>query len=146
MSTVGQVQAHQSIVRPHDSLVCLQVRGAAAQALDIDTPLLRVETEGLEGTLLAEQLNLVNVLVTAVVAGAGVSLRVLVGHGRAKGIEDGAGGDILRGDEQDGLALALELFFLRQLVVANTLEDCQTYHDLVDLGVQLDQVLVHQLS
>jgi hypothetical protein len=146
MSTVGQVQAHQPVVRPHDGLVCLQVRGAAAQALDVDTPLLRVETEGLEGTLLAKQLNLVNVLVTAVVAGAGVSLRVLVGHGRTKGIENGAGRDILGGDEQDGLALALELFFLRQLVFAYTLESCRAYHDLVDLGVQLGQVLVHQLS
>lgn len=110
MSTVGKVQAHEPVVRPHDGLVCLKVRWAAAQALNVDTPLLRVETKGLQSTLLAKQLDLIDVLVAAVVTGTGVSLRVLVRHGRTQGIEDGAGRDILGGDEEDGLALTLEFF------------------------------------
>lgn len=83
VTTVRQVQAHQSAMGGHDGLVYLQVGGAAAQALDVDTPLGRVEVEGLEGSPLAEELDLVDVLVTSVVAGAGVALGVLVGHGRA---------------------------------------------------------------
>lgn len=112
VTAVGQVQAHEPVVGLHDGLVSLEVGRAAAQALDVDAPLLRVETKGLESTPLAEQLDLVNVLVATVVAGAGVALGVLVGHGGAKGVKDSAGCDILGGDEQDGLALALELFFL----------------------------------
>jgi hypothetical protein len=52
------------------------------------------------------------VLVTTVVAGTGVTLGVLVRHGRTKGIEDGAGCDILGSNEEDGLALTLDLTFL----------------------------------
>lgn len=51
-------------------------------------------------------------LVTAVVAGAGVALGVFVRHGRTERIEDGAGCDILRGNEKDGLALTLDLTLL----------------------------------
>jgi hypothetical protein len=114
MTTVGEIQAHQPSVGGHDGLVHLEVGGAAAQALDVDTPLGRVEVESLEGTVLAQSLNLVDVLVAAIVAGAGVALRVLVGHGGAKSIEDGTGGNVLRGDEDDGLALALDLLFLQR--------------------------------
>lgn len=112
VTTVGKVKTHQSVVRPHDGLVDLEVGGAARQALDVDAPLLRVKTEGLESTPLAGELDLVDVLVTAVVAGARVTLRVLVGHGRTKSIEDGAGSNILGGNEEDGLALALDFLFL----------------------------------
>lgn len=51
-------------------------------------------------------------LVTTVVAGTWVTLRVLVGHWRTQGIEDGAGCNIFGGDEDDGLALTLDLEFL----------------------------------
>jgi hypothetical protein len=112
MATMGQVETHQAAMGRHDGLVDLKVGGAAAEALDVDTPLLLVEAEGGEGTALAEGLDLVDVLVATVVAGAGVALRVLVGHGRAEGVKDGAGGDILGGDENDGLALALDLLLL----------------------------------
>jgi hypothetical protein len=37
-------------------------------------------------------------LVSAIVSSTGVSLRVLVGHGRTKGVKDGSGCDILGGD------------------------------------------------
>jgi hypothetical protein len=101
---------------PHDSLVDLQVGRATAQALDVDAPLLRVQAECLESALLAQKLDGVNVLVSAVVAGAGVALGVLIGHGRAERIEDGAGRDILRGDEEDGLALTLDLLLLWRML------------------------------
>lgn len=51
--------------------------------LDIDTPLLRVKTEGLEGSPLTESLSLINVLIAAVVSCSGVALGVLVLHNTA---------------------------------------------------------------
>jgi hypothetical protein len=113
VTTVGQVQSHQAVMRLHESLVDLQVGGTTAQTLNIDAPFLRVQVEGTESASLAGQLDSVNVLVTSVVAGTGVTLGVLVGHGRAQGIVDSAGGDILRGNENDGLSLTLDLFFLK---------------------------------
>lgn len=83
VATVGQVETHETAVGRHDGLVDLQVGRAATEALDVDTPLLVVEVEGIESTALAEQLNPVNVLVATVVTSTGVALRVLVGHGRA---------------------------------------------------------------
>jgi hypothetical protein len=113
MTTVGEIQAHKSAVGGHDSLVDLKVGRAAAQALNVDTPLGRVDVERLKAAVLAQGLDLVDVLVAAIVAGTGVALGVLVGHGGAEGIEDGTGRDILRGDEDDGLALALDLLLLQ---------------------------------
>lgn len=54
MATVGKVKTHETAVRRHDSLIDLQVGRAAGQALDIDTPLLRVEVESLKSTALAK--------------------------------------------------------------------------------------------
>lgn len=113
VATVGEVETHETAVGRHNSLVDLEVGRAATEALDVDTPLLRVEVEGLEGTTLAQQLDLVNVLVATIVTSAGVALGVLVGHGRTQGIEDGAGGDVLGGNENNGLALTLNLIFLQ---------------------------------
>lgn len=95
VATVRKVKTHQTAVDGHQRLVDLQVGRAARESLDVDTPLGGVEVEGLEGALLAEQLDLVNVLVATVVTGTGLALGVLVGHGRAQGIEHGARGDIL---------------------------------------------------
>lgn len=130
MATVGEVQTHQATVGRHESLVDLQVGRASTEALDVDTPLGGVEVEGLEGTLLAEKLDLVNVLVATIVPGARETLGVLVGHGRAESIENGAGGDVLGGDQDDGLPLPLDLLG----------------HDLGDLRVRVDQGLLEQLQ
>jgi hypothetical protein len=78
MASMRKVKTHQSLVRPHDSLVCLKVGRAAAQCLYIDSPLLRVESEGLESSCLAEQLHTIDLLISTVVSGAWVSLRVFV--------------------------------------------------------------------
>lgn len=112
VTTVRKVETHETAVDGHDSLVDLEVGRAAGEGLDVDTPLLGVEVESLEGTTLAEKLDLVDVLVTTVVAGTGVTLGVLVGHGRTQSIEDGTGGDVLGGDEDDRLALTLDLCLL----------------------------------
>jgi hypothetical protein len=112
MATVWQVETHESIVWAHNGLVNLEVGWGAGQALNVDTPLVCVEVEGLESTLLAGKLDLVDELVATVVPGTWITLRVLVGHWGSKGIEDGTGGDILRGNQQDGLALSLDLLLL----------------------------------
>lgn len=114
VTTVRQVQTHQTAVRRHQSLVDLQVGRATTEGLNIDTPLLRVEVEGGQSTLLAENLNLVNVLVSTVVTSTGLALGVLVGHGRAKSVEDGARGHVLGGNEDDRLSLALDLVGLKE--------------------------------
>lgn len=113
VTTVGEVKTHQTLVRAHEGLVDLQVGRAATKALDVDTPLGRVQVEGLESTLLTGDLDGINVLVTTVVTGTRVTLRVLVAHGRAQSIEDGAGGEVLRGNQDDGLALTLDLLLLQ---------------------------------
>ena len=53
-------------------------------------------------------------LVSSVVSGTWVTLRVLVGHGRSESIEDGTGFNILGGDEDDGFSLTLDLEFLER--------------------------------
>lgn len=136
VTAVRQVKTHQPLVRPHDGLICLQIGRAAAQALDIDAPLLGVQPEGLKGALLAEKLHRINVLVAAVVSCTRVPLGVLIRHGRAESVEDGAGGDILGGDEEDRLALALDLFFLVTISILRELQCIEgAYHDLSDLRI-----------
>lgn len=116
VATVGEIEAHKTAPRRHKGLVNLQIGRATTQALNVDTPLLLVEVEGLESTLLAKQLDGVNVLVAAVVTRTGQALRVLVGHGRSQSIEDGTGCDILGGDEDDRLSLALDFLCLHRLL------------------------------
>ena len=152
MPTMRQIQPHQPIMRPHDRLVDLQVRRRPAQTLHIDPPLLCVQIEGLQRTSLARQLDGVDVLVAAVVAGTRVALAVFVGHRGAEGVEDSAGGDILGGDEDDGFALAFDFLFLQCDSLCNYFS-CQpldvdggvSYHDLRDFGVGFDQGLLEHL-
>ncbi len=106
MSAVRKIQAHQSLMWSHQCLVDLQIGRAATQALHIDTPLFGIQAECLERASLAGQFDGVNVLVASIVSSTRVALGVLVGHGRAQGIENGARCEVLRGNEDDGLALA----------------------------------------
>lgn len=112
VTAVRKIQTHETVMGAHESLVDLQVGRATTETLNVDTPLLGVEVESLQGTSLAGELNGINVLVTTVVTSTGVTLGVLVAHGRAESIENGTGSDVLRGNQEDGLALALNLFFL----------------------------------
>lgn len=109
VTTVGEIKTHETVVRTHQSLVDLQVGRAAGKALDVDTPLGGVQVEGLESTVLAGDLNGIDVLVATVVTGTGVTLGVLVAHGGAKSIEDSSGSEVLRGNEDNGLTLTLNL-------------------------------------
>ena len=115
MTSMRKIQTHQSIVWSHQSLIDLQVGRTSTQTLHIDAPLLRIEMECLQCSLLTCEFNGIDVLVSAVVSCSWVTLGVLVGHGCTEGIEDGTRGDIFGGDEEDGLSLALDLFFLRSM-------------------------------
>lgn len=101
VTTVGEIQAHQAVVGTHESLVDLEVGGATRKALNVDAPLGGVEVEGLESTLLAGDLNGVDVLVATVVTSTGVTLGVLVAHGRTKSIEDSTRSEVLGGNQDD---------------------------------------------
>lgn len=57
VTTMRQIKTHQSVMRSHDSLVDLKIGGATTQALDIDTPFLRIQVESLESSGLASQLD-----------------------------------------------------------------------------------------
>lgn len=118
MTTVRKIQTHQATVRWHQGLVDLQVGWATTQSLYVDTPLGRVEVEGFKSTLLAEKLDRVNVLVATIVTSTRLALGVLVGHGRAKSVEYSAGGDILGGDQDNGLPLALNFLGLEDRAVS----------------------------
>lgn len=107
-----QIQTHQAIMRSHDSLINLQIGRGTRQALNIDTPSLLLQVESLQGTSLTRQLNGVNMLVSTVVSCSWVALGVFVAHWRAESVEDGAGGYVLGGDEDDGFSLTLDFFFL----------------------------------
>lgn len=164
VTTVREVKTHQTAVNGHDGLVDLQVGRRSRKALDVDTPLVRIEVEGLESTLLAKKLDLVNVLVATIVTGARKTLGVLVGHGRTESIEDGTGSDVLRSNENNGLALTLDLIFLqeegvesateaRRLAIANKEKQNKkkagqqnNYHDGGDLGVRFDKRLLQHLQ
>ena len=80
MTAVWQVKTHQSVMRPHDSLVDLEICRAATQALNIDSPFLRVQIEGFESTSLTGQFNGVNVLISTIIPCTWVTLGVFVGH------------------------------------------------------------------
>ena len=65
--------------------------------------------EQLAGAVDGELLGLVDVLAAAVVAPAGIALGVFVGQHRARRLEHRARDDVLRGDQLDLLALAVQL-------------------------------------
>lgn len=104
---MGEIEAHDAVVRVEERRVRREVGRGARERLDVDTPLVRVEAVGLEGALLAEALHLVNVLVAAVVALAGIALRVLIGEAGADGLVDGRVGEVLRSDELQARHLRL---------------------------------------
>lgn len=88
VTTVGQVETHDSVVRAHDGLVNLQVGRASTQALHVDSPLVFGKAESLQSTALAGKLDGIDVFVATVVTCARVSLGVLIAHGRSKSVKD----------------------------------------------------------
>jgi hypothetical protein len=128
MATVGEVQTHETVVRLHDGLVDLEVGWRAREGLDVDAPSVGGQIEGLESTLLTQGLDSVNVLVAAVISGTGVTLRILVTHGRSQRIENSLGREVLRRNQHNRLLLTLDLVL----------------NDALDLRVKRLEAVVHQ--
>ena len=121
VETVGEVPARRQ-VKAHDAVVGLQqtrvhfkVGGGARVGLNIDAPLLGVKAVGLQRAGLAQSLNLVNLLISAVVAGSGKTLRVFVGQRGPQALNDGPGGEVLRSNQLKGAELPV-LLALDQVV------------------------------
>lgn len=126
-----------------------QRKGRVERTLDVDAPLIGRDAKGLERAVLAQPLGLVNVLVAAVVPRAGVPLGVLVLHDAAERVEDGARGEVLRGDEVDEVALALLLLRgCEQLSLSGALGRGSTYalEDVVHVGVVLGEFGAEELK
>mmetsp|Transcript_56404 Transcript_56404/g.147018 ORF Transcript_56404/g.147018 Transcript_56404/m.147018 type:complete len:476 (+) Transcript_56404:49-1476(+) len=101
VATARQVQAHDTRVRRQQSRVHREVGGAARVGLHVHTPLLLVQPEGLQGTVLAQILDLVDDLVATVVARPRLALGVLVRQRRAQTLHHRPRGEVLRGNELD---------------------------------------------
>lgn len=67
LSSVGQIQAHDAVVRLQDGRVGGKVGGGSRVRLNVDAPQLRVQAEGVERSFLTQQLDLVDDLCTSVV-------------------------------------------------------------------------------
>ena len=106
VATFSKSHTHQALTRWDQRRVNGEVGRAARETLDIDGPLLRVEFERIEGALLGQVLDLVDILVSTVVAGSRVALRVLVGQARSLELHRVATGKIFRGNQLDAAVLA----------------------------------------
>ena len=102
----GQVQCHDAVLRLQHGRVGLEVGRRPGQRLHVDTPLLRVQVEGLQRAVLAQGLHLIDVLVAAVVPRPGVALTVFVRHDRAQRVEDRLAREVLARDEHQRVPLA----------------------------------------
>ena len=109
MSTMGQIQSHDTIVWIDQGVVHLKVGGGAGQGLNVYTPLGWIEVERLQGTLLAEKFHAVDVFVAAVVPSIGVPFTVLVLHDTAQCLTDAGGGKIFRRNQHQTFTLTLFL-------------------------------------
>ena len=81
MTTMRQIQTHKSVMRSHQGLIYLEICRTPTQALNVDTPLLRVQVKCFECSLLTCELDGIDVLVTTVVSCSRVPFGVLIGHG-----------------------------------------------------------------
>mmetsp|Transcript_35060 Transcript_35060/g.74781 ORF Transcript_35060/g.74781 Transcript_35060/m.74781 type:complete len:299 (-) Transcript_35060:161-1057(-) len=106
MTSGGKVEPHDAIVRREKGGVHSEVGGTAGVGLDVNPPLLRIQSIRLEGALLAELLDLVNDFVSTIVPGVGEALGVFVRQRRAEAFHDRAGGEVLGRDELERRVLA----------------------------------------
>lgn len=111
VTTVGQTETHDPVLRVDQGGERGKVGGGSRVRLDVDTPELGVEVEGLEGTLSAQVLEDVDVLVSSVVSGAGETFRVLVGEHRSVGLHNSQRGQVL-GKSPRVSPTSFEVFFL----------------------------------
>jgi hypothetical protein len=108
--TMGQVPARIEI-KAHERIAGLQQRqehGLVHLRAGIGLDVGEVGAEQLLGTLDGEGLGDIDELAAAVIALAGITFSILVGHDRALRLEHGAGHDVLGGDQFDLVLLAAE--------------------------------------
>jgi len=74
VATVRQVKAHDTVVGLEERSVHGEVGGRARVRLNVYAPLLLIQVERSESTILAEALDLVHVLVSTIVPCAGLAL------------------------------------------------------------------------
>lgn len=67
LSSIGKIQAHDSVMRLQDRCVSCKVGRRAGVRLDVYPPQVWVQTEGGERSFLAEQLNLIYNLCPSIV-------------------------------------------------------------------------------
>mmetsp|Transcript_58697 Transcript_58697/g.139771 ORF Transcript_58697/g.139771 Transcript_58697/m.139771 type:complete len:372 (-) Transcript_58697:293-1408(-) len=115
VTAAGQVQAHDTCVRRQQGRVHRKVGRATGVGLHVHAPLLLIQAERLQRTLLAKVLHLVNNLIATVIAGSRLALRVLVGQSGAQALHHCTGREVLRGDELDAPHLPA-LLLLHQVV------------------------------
>ena len=102
MPAVGEVHREDLVARLEHGKVDGHVRLRTAVRLDVDV----VSAEDGLGALDGQLLDDVDVLATAIPAAAGIAFGVLVRQHGALRLADGAGGEILAGDQLDVLGLA----------------------------------------
>mmetsp|Transcript_14659 Transcript_14659/g.34798 ORF Transcript_14659/g.34798 Transcript_14659/m.34798 type:complete len:659 (+) Transcript_14659:337-2313(+) len=115
VSTGRQVQPHHPGVRRKQRRVDGKVRRASGVGLDVHAPLLLVQAEGLQCSILAKVLHLVNDLIATVVTIAGLALRVLVRQSRPQALHDCTRSEVLGGNELNATRLS-GLLLLNEVV------------------------------
>lgn len=115
--------------------------------LNVDTPFGRVEVEGLEGTLAAEDFEFIDVLVTTVIASVGETLRVFVSQDGAIGFHGGLTRQVLPTNEHrmPWMQLIETTDLGSDKFKTGELSPCLLIDDVLDLGVDLCQRLVENL-
>lgn len=105
MTSIGQLQTHDSSMRTNQSSVDGKVGGGTTQGLHIYSPVRILDSKHFQRSLLTEKFHLINVFIAGVVSGSGVPFRVLVGQARAKGIRDRFWSEVFRGNQFETLLL-----------------------------------------
>ena len=104
MAAVGEIHAEHGVARLQQREVDRHVRLGARMRLDVGV--IGAEQRFRAGD--SRALGDVHELAAAVIALAGIALRVLVRHHRAGGFEDGAAHEILRGDQLEAAVLTMQ--------------------------------------
>lgn len=68
MTSIGKVQAHDTIMRLAETRIDSQVGRGSRIRLHIDAPFLGIEPVSLQGTLLTQNLNLIDELIPTIVS------------------------------------------------------------------------------
>ena len=95
VTSVGKTKTHDPVLRVDQGSERGKVGSGSRVRLNVDSPDLGVEVERLEGSLSAQVLEDIDVLVTSVVSGTGKTLGVLVGKHGSVGFHDGQRGQVL---------------------------------------------------